>query len=171
RSMVIYFYKLSGPYGCFSNFSPHWVDLKGDYWPTSEHFYQAQKFVGSPDEALITKIRRAATPAKAAALGRDPNHRMRSDWDHVKQGVMYQVVREKFRRHRDIQDVLLGTGEERLIEDSPTDYYWGCGATGDGQNHLGRILMAIREELRQGSKRDSRLVLSAATGLPKGAFE
>ncbi len=169
--MVIYFYKASGPYGCFSNFSPHWVDLQGDRWPTSEHFYQAQKFVGSPDETLISHIRRAATPEKAAALGRDPHHRVREDWDQAKQAVMYQVVRDKFQRHRDIQAVLLGTGEEWLIEDSPTDYYWGCGATGDGQNHLGRILMAVRGELKRGLRQDSRLVLSAAKGLPKGALE
>ncbi|MEM1426582.1 MAG: NADAR family protein, partial [Cyanobacteria bacterium P01_H01_bin.130] len=111
RSMVIYFYKASGPYGCFSNFSPHWVKLNGDRWPTSEHFYQAQKFVGSPDEGLISHIRRAATPAKAADLGRDPHYQFRADWNEAKREVMYQVVREKFQRHRDIQDVLLGTGE------------------------------------------------------------
>ena len=160
--MAIYFYKAHGPHGCFSNFSPHRVYLQGHSWPTSEHFYQAQKFKGSPDESLIPVIRRAATPEQAAALGRDPSHQVRADWDQVKREVMYQAVRDKFQRHRSIRDVLLETGDERLVEDSPVDYFWGCGATGDGHNHLGRTLMAVRAELRQ----HSAPTLRFATPLP-----
>ena len=147
--MTIYFYKAHGPNGCFSNFSPHRVYLQGHSWPTSEHFYQAQKFVGSPNEHLIPMIRRAKTPEQAAALGRDPNHTMRADWDRVKRQVMYLAVQDKFQRHRQIREILLATGDEWLIEESPTDYYWGCGSAGDGHNHLGKILMTVRGELRQ----------------------
>jgi len=46
---VVHFYSVGGEYGCFSNFSPHPVVLKGKTWPRSEHDFQAQKFAGSPD--------------------------------------------------------------------------------------------------------------------------
>ena len=46
--MTIYFYGADEvPYGCFSNFSDHGFDLDGVWWPTSEHYFQAQKFAGT----------------------------------------------------------------------------------------------------------------------------
>ena len=47
-----------------------------------------------------------------------------------------------------LRDVLLGTGDEEIVEDSPTDGYWGCGADGKGRNRLGEILMEVRATLR-----------------------
>jgi hypothetical protein len=47
----------------------------------------------------------------------------------------------------DIQVILLDTGEELIVEDSPTDYYWGCGQEKTGQNQLGQILMNVRQEI------------------------
>lgn len=43
---VVNFYSTTGEYGCFSNFSRHAIHLKGKRWPTSEHYFQAQKFAG-----------------------------------------------------------------------------------------------------------------------------
>ena len=48
--MTIYFYKVGAPYGYFSNFSPHRIHIDGQDWQTVEHYYQAQKYVGSPEE-------------------------------------------------------------------------------------------------------------------------
>ena len=146
--MTIYFYKVQEPYGCFSNFSPHAVVMDSIQWPTSEHYYQAQKFIGTIDAHLCETIRQATTPEEAAALGRDRNRVVRSDWDHVKCQVMYEVVRVKFQSHPEIQAVLLGTGDQLIIENSPTDCFWGCGVDREGENHLGRILMRIRAECR-----------------------
>lgn len=146
--MPIYFYKADQPYGCFSNFSPHGVRLDGYDWPTVEHFYQAQKFAGTPDGAVIVAIRQAATPGEAAAMGRDPARSLRPDWEAVKRSVMYEGVWAKFVTHPSIREVLLATGDEVLVEDSPTDYFWGCGRDRTGQNHLGQILMAVRDRLR-----------------------
>lgn len=147
--MTIYFYKLNEPYGCFSNFSPHCIEIEGSFWSTVEHYYQAQKFVGTEDEGLITLIRNAKTPTEAAALGRDRTHKLRPDWEEVKLQVMWQGVLAKFLKHTDIQVILLDTGEELIVEDSPTDYYWGCGQDQTGQNQLGKILMTVRQEIRQ----------------------
>ncbi|MGD1902389.1 MAG: NADAR family protein [Geitlerinemataceae cyanobacterium] len=148
--MTIHFYKADRPYGCFSNFSPHCVQLAGRSWQTAEHYYQAHKFFGS-DRALFDRIHAAPTPERAAAIGRANPDAVRADWAQAKIDVMYTVLRDKFQRHRDAREVLLGTGDRPLIEDSPVDYFWGCGADGTGANHLGLLLMQVREELRQTS--------------------
>ncbi|MBD2730355.1 NADAR family protein [Nostoc sp. FACHB-892] len=147
--MTIYFYKVWQPYGCFSNFSPHGIHIQGTYWPTVEHYYQAQKFVGSTDAAIIPLIHAAATPEEAAALGRCSTRQLRRDWNLVKTQIMREAVLKKFLTHTDIREVLLKTGDEILVENSPTDSFWGCGANKAGQNHLGKTLMSVREEIRK----------------------
>jgi hypothetical protein len=147
--MTIYFYKVDDPYGCFSNFSPHGIHLLGQDWMTVEHYYQAQKFVGTEDEALIPAIACAQTPMEAATLGRDRTRHIRPDWEQVKTQIMREAVLTKFLTHLEIQSILLSTGERPIVEDSPTDYYWGCGVEKTGQNHLGKILMSVRQEIRQ----------------------
>jgi hypothetical protein len=147
--MTIYFYKVHEPYGCFSNFSPYGIDLQGTYWPTVEHYYQAQKFIGTVDAVLIPTILAAPTPEEAAALGRDRTRRVRSDWEQAKTQVMRKAVLKKFLTHLDIQAILMSTADRLLVENSPVDYYWGCGANRTGQNQLGEILMSVRQEIRQ----------------------
>jgi len=146
--MAIYFYKADAPYGCFSNFSPHPIVIDGCRWPTVEHFYQAHKLLGTPDEPLMAAIRQADTPEAAAALGRDRARTIRADWAIAKRAVMYAGVRTKFRAHAEIRAVLLATGEDELVENSPRDFFWGCGGDGTGRNELGKLLMRVRRELR-----------------------
>jgi N-glycosidase YbiA len=143
--MTIFFYSTKGPYGCLSNFSRHGFELDGVYWPTSEHYFQAQKFAGTP---YLEEVRLAKTPKEAARLGRCRDWPLRADWEQVKDDVMRRAVQRKFEANTDIRAVLMSTGAEELIEDSPTDDYWGCGATRTGQNKLGRILMEVRASLR-----------------------
>ncbi len=144
--MTIFFYGSKGkPYGCFSNFSPHGFELDDAWWPTSEHYFQAQKFVGTPSYA--EEIRQAHTPSEAAKMGRRRSHPLRPDWEQMKDQVMLRGVMRKFETHADIRSVLLATGDQVLIENAPKDYYWGCGADGSGQNKLGQILMEVRNLL------------------------
>lgn len=144
--MPIYFYRArEKPYGCFSNFSPHSFELNRFEWPTSEHYFQAQKFVDTP---YAEKIRQATTASQAAKMGRSRSYPLRPDWEKIKDQIMFQGVLRKFETHADIRAVLLGTGEETLVENSPKDYYWGCGADGSGQNKLGLVLMRVRTFLR-----------------------
>lgn len=143
--MTIYFYSTRGEYGCFSNFSPHGFELDGVYWPTSEHYFQAQKFAGTPH---ADRIRQVKTPKDAAKMGRDRQLPLRSDWEQVKDDIMRQAVLQKFETHTNIRETLLSTGDEEIVENAPGDYYWGCGADGSGKNMLGMILMEIREVLR-----------------------
>ncbi len=148
--MTIFFYSTrENLYGCFSNFSHHGFELDGVWWPTSEHYFQAQKFAGTPH---AEEIRQARTPKKAAEMGRDRRRPLRSDWQQVKDDVMRRAVLRKFETHSDIREVLLSTGDELLVENAPRDYYWGCGKDGSGKNMLGQILMEVRTFLRQRSK-------------------
>ncbi len=50
---------------------------------------------------------------------------------------MRRAVLRKFEEHADIRAVLLATGDAVIVENAPSDYYWGCGADGSGQNKLG----------------------------------
>jgi len=145
--MAIVFYKVNEEYGCFSNFAPYEFEINGKYWITSEHYFQAQKFVGTIYEE---QIRLASTPMKAAILGRDRNKPLRLDWDKVKDDIMREAVLNKFRMHKKIRDILLLTGTAKIIENTTDDYYWGCGRNGTGKNMLGVILMEIREMFKNG---------------------
>jgi N-glycosidase YbiA len=114
--VTIYFYSTTGEYGCFSNFSAHGFELDGKYWRTSEHYFQAQKFKGTSHE---DDVRNAKTPKQAAEIGRDRKRPLRSDWESVKDNVMRRAVLKKFETHADIRAVLLGTGDDEIIENAP----------------------------------------------------
>ncbi len=144
---IVRFYSVSEEYGCFSNFSPHPIKLKGKSWPTSEHYFQAQKFKGNPDEE---EIRKAKSPMIAARMGRSRKRPLRKDWESVKDSIMHEAVLAKFTQHQDIREVLLGTGDAKLIEHTTNDNYWGDGGDGTGKNKLGIILTRVREALRVG---------------------
>lgn len=144
--MTILFYTpREKPYGCFSNFSWHGFDLEGYWWPTNEHYFQAQKFLG---HSFMYEIREAKTPKEAAAMGRNRQYPLRNDWETIKDEIMLRGVYRKFTLHVEIRQILLETQEELIIENSPIDYYWGCGADGTGHNKLGKILMKVREILK-----------------------
>lgn len=143
---MIKFYTTTGEYGCFSNFSRHPVKLGGKTWPTSEHYFQAQKFL---DKDLQSKVRNAKTPAIAAAIGRDRSLPLRKDWESVKLDIMRKVIRAKFTQHESLKQILVNTGDEELVEHTANDKFWGDGGDGKGLNWLGKILMEIRMEIRQ----------------------
>jgi ribA/ribD-fused uncharacterized protein len=142
----INFYRVSDEFGCFSNFAPYPVRMDGKIWQTSEHYFQAQKF---EDAEHQEKIRQTKSPMIAARMGRDRKKRLRRDWESVKVGIMREVVRAKFSQHEDIRQLLLSTGDAKIVEHTENDSYWGDGGDGSGKNMLGRILMEVREELKR----------------------
>ncbi len=141
---TIIFYSIRDEYGCFSNFAPYPILLRGRTWPTSEHYFQAQKFAGTEHEEAI---RLARSPMMAARMGRARSRPLRPYWENVKDAIMREAVRAKFTQHAELRSVLLSTGEAVLIEHTRRDHYWGNGGDGSGQNWLGRILMEVRSEL------------------------
>jgi N-glycosidase YbiA len=141
----ILFYKLNGPYGAFSNFSPHPMELKGRLWPTVEHCFQAQKFAGTEHEEAIRLV---DSPMIAARMGRSRARPLRTDWDVAKEDVMREALQAKFIQHPDLRALLLGTGDAELVEHTRNDRYWGDGGDGSGRNRLGQLLMDLRTKLK-----------------------
>ena len=145
---TIYFYSKSKRYFEFSNFSPHGFEEEGVYWPTVEHYFQAQKF-SVPDAIYFREmIRLAKSPHKAKALGRSDQMPLRSDWETVKEDIMQYALRRKFECPV-LRRILISTGRRKLVEASRHDKYWGSDRDGSGQNRLGVLLMQLREELRR----------------------
>jgi N-glycosidase YbiA len=142
---IIYFYSTTDDYGCFSNFSAHAIFLKGKRWRTTEHYFQAQKFAGEPDEE---EIRMANKPMLAARMGRERKRPLRRDWESVKDSIMMEALRAKFTQHEDLKAILVGTGTAKLVEHTANDSYWADGGDGSGKNRLGILLMELREELK-----------------------
>lgn len=140
----IKFYRVSEPYGCFSNFAPYPITLNGKVWPTNEHFFQAQKFVGTPHEEEIWL---APSPMEAAKMGREHRRPLRDDWELVKEDIMRQAVKAKVEQHKEFRDILLSTGDCVLIEHTSNDSYWADNGDGSGKNMLGIILMEVRNSL------------------------
>lgn len=120
--MSIYFYKISDEYGCFSNFAHYPFIVDGVTWHTSEHYFQAHKFL---DEEYFDKIRMAESPMKAANLGRSRKVAIRDDWENVKDDIMRRAVYEKFTQNEEILHILLYTGDQEIVEATTNDYYWG----------------------------------------------
>jgi len=148
---TILFYRPNEAYGEFSNFSPHRIEIDGKVWPTSEHYFQAQKFAGTQHEE---RVRLAKSPMMAATLGRNRNLPLRRDWEEVKEEVMLKALRAKFTQHPALCELLLRTRKAELVEHTVRDKYWGDGGDGRGKNRLGHLLMELRAELRDNFKNE-----------------
>ena len=143
---MIRFWYTSGKYGAFSNFAPFGLVMDGVAYKTSEHYYQAQKTL---DPDLQEQIRLQPTPKLAKELAQTVP--LRPDWEAIKYDIMKQTLLAKFSQMRSLQELLVSTGDEEIVEASPKDYIWGCGKDGTGQNLLGKCLMEVREILRDAS--------------------
>jgi ribA/ribD-fused uncharacterized protein len=162
----ITFFSVEKRYGEFSNFYPSSITIDNVLYPTVEHYYQVQKF---NDQEYREIIRQASTPYKAKILasqrivgGYDwrtvlnttiktylqKGVKIREDWEKVKEKIMLKGLEIKF-QHPRLKKMLLKTKDAKLIENSPTDYYWGVGASGTGKNRLGILLMQVRESLNE----------------------
>ena len=127
-----------------ASYSKHGFHLDEADWPSSEHYYQAMKFV---DEAIREQIRQAPHPDDAAKLAKQHKKQIRKDWDKIKTTVMTRATYMKCQSHAEVARALLATGDKNIVENSQFDYYWGCGRDGRGKNMYGKILMDIRDKL------------------------
>ena len=108
-----------------------------------EHAYQAAK---ASDPSARELIRNASSPAAARRLGQAVQ--LPDDWDERKVEVMRGLVRKKFENPL-LRSMLLATEDALLVEgNSWGDRFWGV-CRGQGMNHLGRILMEVRDEARR----------------------
>lgn len=145
---TLYFYDSTRPYFDFSNFDMrHPFVIDGVKWRSSEHYFQAQKFVNEPE--VYALIQKTVRPRDVLKLAREHKNKERKDWFKVNHKAMYTALRAKFTQYPELTKLLLATNDQILVEDAgKNDAYWGAGAFMKGENHLGRMLMHIREELR-----------------------
>jgi len=123
-----------------SNFWECTVVHDGMRYGNAEAAFQAQKCADKTDKYKFI----ALNGAQAKAMGRKVE--LREDWDAVKLGVMYEVLQAKFAQNPELYNQLKDTGTEEIVEGNWWyDKYWGV-CNGEGQNHLGKLLMWIRDK-------------------------
>ena len=129
-----------GEYAFLSNFWEAPVTYQGLTYGSNEAAFQAQKCMTEGEKMEFSASKK---------LGR--RVQLRPDWEEVKVGIMEEIVRAKFTQNEDLKWRLIGTGDAYLEEGNTWhDTCWGVDAkTGAGQNHLGKILMKVREELKK----------------------
>jgi len=131
----------TGEYRFLSNFYPYRVIYDGMEYPTVEHAYQAAKSFDIRHRLHIQAARRGAI---AKAMGRKVL--LREDWETVKIPIMRELLVYKF-ADKNLRGPLVRTAPRELIEGNWWgDRFWGV-SNGEGENHLGKLLMEIRGEI------------------------
>lgn len=142
---AIYFYDKNDPFFEFTNFYQKPITIDGRTWPTTEHYYQAMKFM---DRAIQETIRKMPTSGDAFKYAQANAHLVRRDWQSVSLNIMVTAVAAKFMQNQGLKNTLLNTKRAILVEDAQgKDAFYGAGADYKGQNHLGRILMHLRKHI------------------------
>jgi|SRR5580700_1193819 ribA/ribD-fused uncharacterized protein len=141
------------PYGAFSNLYPSPVRFEGKLYPTAEHAYQAGK---ARRPTVRDWILCAPSPALAAMAAHGLyTWEVTPNWTEIKFDRMRRVLRAKFEQHPNLREILLNTGNVRLVEagtvNNAVNRLWGE-VNGIGQNMLGVMLMELRNELSASNK-------------------
>lgn len=170
---TIKFFDKNSKYFEFSNYYPSSFNLDNNIWHCVEHYYQAQKFNTNDTNEYFNLIAQADSPQKAKDLGNQrinsrgstwyinkekkelglmndaikkyKHYKIRSDWEKIKDDIMEKAVKAKFDQNLELKKLLDSTKGCEIIENSPYDYYWGCGSDGTGKNMLGKILSKINK--------------------------
>ncbi len=116
--------------------------IDGEKWKTVEHYFQAMKCT---DASERNKIKNSSTPTIAKSLGQ--KCKLIKNWEEIKEDVMYKALEAKFTQNLELKELLISTGDMKLIEDSPYDKYWG--GRNNGKNRLGVLLMKLRDEIKE----------------------
>lgn len=137
------------PYGAFSNLYRRPIIFEDFEFPTAEHAYQAGK---ARKEAVRDWILSAPSPALVAMAAHGLyTWDIAPNWSKTKFDRMRGVLRAKFTQHEDLKQLLLATGDARLVEsatvDNAVNRLWGE-VNGVGKNMLGILLMEVRAELK-----------------------
>lgn len=130
------------------NFSPFGLIMKDLYFPTSEHAFQYLKFIDTNKE-IAEEIRMALSPDDARRIAHENKKYCPTNWTELKYDKMEEVLRLKVKQNPKVKERLLNTHDLIITEccvDQDTD--WGIGNNNQGENHLGKIWMNIRNNLK-----------------------
>lgn len=137
--------KFRDEYRFLSNFFICKIEYNGLTYRSVEHAFQAQKVLNPSIRQYVSKIH---SPVDARRYMRSVE--LRPDWEVVKLAIMTDLVRQKFTKYSALKKLLLDTDDKEIIEENDWhDDYWGV-YKGKGNNHLGKIIMKIRSELKNG---------------------
>ena len=145
----IEFYNLEAPFYEFTNFYPcRNLIIDNINWKTSEHYFQASKFAGTPYFNCVNTL---PSPRDAFKFSRERDIQkwIHPNWHSIKLTVMRHVLMEKFSQDETLLKILLRTGNAQLVEHTKNDRFWGDGGDGSGENQLGRLLVHVRDQLRE----------------------
>jgi ribA/ribD-fused uncharacterized protein len=135
--------KFDDEYEFLSNFHLCKIAYDGHVYDSSEHAFQAAKTISVSERR---QIRLSSSPGKAKRMGKEVT--LRPDWEFIKLNTMLLILRIKF-ADPELRSKLLATGNVMLIERNTWgDQFWGQ-SRGKGENWLGKLLMRIRDEIRQ----------------------
>lgn len=131
-----------------SNFSAFNLITAHGGFPTLEHAYHYEKFLGTGEYQILWDIRNARSAHEAFKIAEREKAKRSCLWDDIKVDTMRVLLRLKVEQHEYVRRKLLATGDRELVENSWRDDFWGWGPNRDGKNMLGRLWMEIRAELR-----------------------
>ena len=132
-------YKGKWIYNWFSNFQLSPIIVDDNVYPSVENYYQSQKTLNLEERKQFE----TCFPSKAKKLGRSV--KLRDDWEQVKLEVMEKALRIKFVPGTVWYDKLMETEGEIVEWNNWGDRFWGKTLDGKGENHLGKILIKIRD--------------------------
>ncbi len=144
----------------FSNMYEAPVQIDGVTFPTVEHYFQWSKAKMFGDVDIQNKIMKTTSPKSAKGFGKKVKNFVPEAWDEKKDSIMRIAVKAKLMQHPDILMKLRETGTRPIAEADPRGKYWGIGTSAEtskakdvsrwpGQNKMGKILMELRDELKQ----------------------
>lgn len=133
--------KFDGDYAFLSNFYECDVMFDGYVFKSSEAAYQSAKCLNIEDRKQFLTL----TPGQAKRKGQKVE--LRPDWESIKLNVMESILIDKFARNYELAEKLVKTAYSELVEGNTWgDTYWGV-CDGQGENHLGELLMKVRSIL------------------------
>jgi ribA/ribD-fused uncharacterized protein len=145
--------------GPFSQWYPSNLMIDGVKYNTAEQYMMAMKARHFGDEDAYTRIMNAKYPEQQKAIGRQVKNFNADSWNAVSRDYVYKANLEKFSSDASLKAYILATGEDEIVEASPTDRIWGIGldeydplrldkSNWRGTNWLGEVLMKVRNDIR-----------------------
>ena len=128
-----------------SPFSAHEVEIDRVTYKTAEHAYQSLRMIPSARQKIMDT--KSPLDAWREAQKCKEQNELLSELECNKDELMENIFRAKLAQHPDIKDILLESEEKELLKVYDTDYYWGTGADGSGENKMGKLWMKLREEI------------------------